>query len=373
MASNLSSAVTTFLRWWGTELGALLPRQPSSGRSRAARRLVVCVEAAQNRLILERGGRSETLAESDEPGAAGLIEIARAARERPNLPIGVRLGEENCFARAMELPAQAEAEFGRILDLDMERTTPFRSADVLTAHYPLPGASAPRGKRAIRHLIVKRRTIEPILTEMRSLGIEPSFADCWDEQRTGGVPVNFLASGRDTAGRRGGLAKALAAIALVLAISAVATLILRHQSALETLEARTAAARIEAASVRQAVEASESISAQISAMQELLRTRLPVAGIIEELTVIMPDSAWVSDLRIDGDLVEFTGFANSAATLVPLLEKSPLFSEASLTSPVIFDIQENKERFSVRLRLGGAGGVIDAGANPAATGGGAKL
>ena len=372
MASNISSALTTFLRWWGNELGALLPRGPSAGQSRAARRLVVSVEAAQNRLILERSGRSETLAKSDEPGAAGLIEIARAARERPNLPIGVRLGVENCFARMMELPAQAEAEFGRILDLDMERTTPFRSADVLTAHYAPPGASAPRGKRGIRHLIVKRRTIEPILNEMRSLGIEASFADCWDEDRKGGVPVNFLASGRDAAERRAGLAPTLAGLVLALAISAVAIAILRHESALEAVQEQTEAARSEAASVRQAVEASQSVSAQISAMEELLKARLPVARILEELTVILPDSAWVSDLRIDGDLVEFTGFAKSAASLVPLLEKSPLFSEASLTSPVVFDNQEDKERFSVRLRLGDGAGILDAGTNRAATGG-AKL
>ena len=372
MASNLSSKLTAFLRWWGNELGALLPRGPSAGRSRAARRLVVSVEAAQNRLILERSGRSETLAESDEPGAAGLAEIARAARERPNLPIGIRLGEENCFARTMELPAQAEAEFGRILDLDMERTTPFRSVDVLTAHYAPPGVSAPRGKRAILHLIVKRRTIEPILNEMRSLGIEASFADCWDEDRNGGVPVNFLASGREASRRRGSLAPILAGLVLALAISAVAIAVLRHQGALDALLARTEAARSEAASVRQAVEASQSVSAQISAMEALLKARLPIAHILEELTVIMPDSAWVSDLRIDGDLVEFTGFANSAASLVPLLEKSPLFSEASLTSPVIFDNQENKERFSVRLRLGDGGGVLDAGANRTVNGG-AKL
>ena len=67
-----------------------------------------------------------------------------------------------------------------------------------------------------------------------------------------------------------------------------------------------------------------------------------------------------------------TGFAKSAASLVPLLEKSPLFSEASLTSPVIFDNQEDKERFSVRIRLGDGAGILDAGTNRAATGG-AKL
>ena len=50
-----------------------------------------------------------------------------------------------------------------MLDLDMERTTPFRAADVLSAHYVAPDGAAPRGKRLVRHLVVKRRTLEPRL------------------------------------------------------------------------------------------------------------------------------------------------------------------------------------------------------------------
>jgi general secretion pathway protein L len=78
---------------------------------------------------------------------------------------------------------------------------------------------------------------------------------------------------------------------------------------------------------------------------------LPVARIIEELTATVPDDAWISDLRIDGDTVELTGFAKSAAALVPRLENAPLFADVLLTSPVVLDNNEDKERFSMRLRL----------------------
>jgi general secretion pathway protein L len=68
----------------------------------------------------------------------------------------------------------------------------------------------------------------------------------------------------------------------------------------------------------------------------------------------------VSDLRIDGDVIEFNGFAKSAASLVAPLENSPLFMQASLTSPVVLDSSEDKERFSMRLRLNGGGGALGA-------------
>jgi general secretion pathway protein L len=143
----------------------------------------------------------------------------------------------------------------------------------------------------------------------------------------------------------------MAALLLALPILAAEIVFIRHQHALDAVKARAEAARVEAAKVRLAVDASEAASARIAAMQRLVRARLPVARIIEELTAIMPDTAWVADLRISDDTVEFTGFAKSAASLIPLLAKSPLFTEASLTSPVILDTVEDKERFSVRLRL----------------------
>jgi general secretion pathway protein L len=165
----------------------------------------------------------------------------------------------------------------------------------------------------------------------------------------------------------------MAGLAVILALSAVAVLIVRHQTALDALKLRADAARAEAATVRLAVEASQAASAQIAAIDRMLHARLPAARIIEELTVIMPDTAWVSDLRIDGDVVEFTAYAKSAAALVPLLAKSPLFTEASLTSPVILDNIEDKERFSVRLRLKERIALPADGAEAAAQGGEAKL
>ena len=358
MESRPPTAIHGFLRWWGAELRELLPGRTPALRNSHARRLVISVEGGRLRLLTEKAGRPEPLGAAVEADEAGLIELARLVRAKPDLPVGLRFGPQDSYVRSLELPAQAEADFGRILDLDMERTTPFRAADVLTGYYIAPNVAVPHGKRAVRHVIVKRRTIDPLIERLRDLGIEPAFADCWSEDRRSGLPVNLLADARREGRWRGaGLLPALAVICAVLAVGAVAIPIIRHQNALDALNVQTAAARSEAATVRQAVEASQAASAQITAIGRLLKTRVPLARIMEELTMVMPDSAWVSDLRIDGDVVEFTGFAKSAASLVAPLENSPLFMQASLTSPVVLDSSEDKERFSIRLRLNGVVGA----------------
>lgn len=318
------------------------------------RRLVLSVEGGLLRLLLEKTGQSEPLAEASE---AGLAQLAQIAKGRPE-PVGLRFGPQDCYVRGLELPAQAEADFGRILDLDMERTTPFRAADVLTAYCVAPGVVAPHGKRAVRHVIIKRRTINPLLEKLRDFGVEPAFADCWTEDRRSGLPINLLAGAR-RGGRREGLRSMpiLVGLFAVLVVGAVIIPITRYQNALDVLNIETATAQREAATVRQAVEASRAASAQIAAMGRLLKARIPLARIMEELTTVVPDSVWVSDLRIDGDVVEFNGFAKSAASLVAPLENSPLFMQASLTSPVVLDNSEDKERFSIRLRLSHGDGI----------------
>lgn len=332
-----------------------MPRRRAGGLRGNAARIVLSVETGVTRVIAERGGRSEMVARIAPLDQGGAAELHAILSSRGGQPVGVRFPSPSCFARTLELPAQAEADYARILALELERTTPFRAADVLTAHYVQPGQSAAHGKAAVRHVIVKRRSIDPLLAALRAEGIEPDFADCWDEEGRQAQPLDFLAATRIAAAPRRNLMPVMAAAVALLAISAAASVVVRHQWALDELSARVAEARATAATVRQRVEAAQAITARIAAMDNLLRARLPAAGIVEELTAILPDSVFVTDLRLDGDLVEFTGFAKSAASLVPLLTKSPLFAEAGLTSPVVLDNNEDKERFSIRLRLKGNG------------------
>jgi general secretion pathway protein L len=350
MAGKVPSAFENAWRWWTGELRALLPRRPA-GAARTGPYLVLSVDGDGIDVIAERSGRGEKLSRIpplEEDGAAALASILAARRGQP---VGVRFSSRSCFGRTVELPLQAESDYARILSLDLERTTPFRAADVLSAHYGLPGQVSARGKTALRHVIVKRRTIDPLLEALRMQGIEPAFADCWDEDGRRPQPLDFLATTRMEKQPRRNFMPALAVTLVLLAALAASILVVRHQSALDALTALTDEARARAATVRQRVEAAQAASAQIAAMNGLLRARLPATRIIEELTALLPDSAYVSDLRIDGDLVEFTGFAKSAESLVPLLTRSPLFAEAGLTSPVVLDNNEDKERFSIRLRL----------------------
>jgi general secretion pathway protein L len=90
----------------------------------------------------------------------------------------------------------------------------------------------------------------------------------------------------------------------------------------------------------------------VEAARDGKRQSLPVTRVWEELTRVLPEDAWLTDLSIEGRVVIMTGFVQqSAASLIATLEASPLFSEPNFVSPVIRIPGQPGERFEIRLEL----------------------
>ncbi len=71
---------------------------------------------------------------------------------------------------------------------------------------------------------------------------------------------------------------------------------------------------------------------------------------LRELTEILPDTTWINDFYVHGDVVEISGTTDSATALVPLIEQSPVFKEVALASGITRN-QQGKELFRLRAKL----------------------
>lgn len=361
MNDRVSSALREFFHWWGGELKGLLPaalREPLAGRRP---RVLLSLETARLQVLGERSGRTEILGEfpADEGGREeAALRLAEAVRTTPGAAAGLRLGAGSVFIRRVELPAAARKDFARILELDLEQATPFRREDILLAHYLDEDARAAAGKIVAAQAVARRRQVDPPIRRLEELGVAVAFVDCWNASRSCGAPINFLSAtlkeAADTARRRA-LTRALAAVAAGLAASALVILYVRCGDALASLDEDVARTKAEAQVVRQALARWREAADRRAAVERLARSRAPMALALDRLTALLPDTAWVYDLRIDGQTVEISGFAKSAAALIPLIERSETFTEATLTAPVVLEGGEDKERFSLRARLRGAG------------------
>ena len=360
MASTLQATVEasrTFVSWWGEELAELVPSPLRRWAAQEAKRTVFSAENGRFVHYEESRGRLVHHGETDpQVDRANRRRLAahRLSGGRPGRSVGVRLPRNACLIRRLELPAAARRDFDKILQLDLERATPFRYHDVY-ADYFIEDGPRRDGKVSVHQVMVKREVLDPILQQLVASGIKVDFADCWDDASKQGLPVNLLHGGQgelaSRARHRLRPVLVLCFCILILSCSAVVVGFSKYENALQRLETETASAKAKALAVTRSLSAVEASLTEVAELRRLKTARPPVIRILEELTRLLPDTAWVSYLKIEGDALEVTIVAQSTGELLPVLARSPLFATADLSAPVTYDPGGRSERATVRMTL----------------------
>jgi general secretion pathway protein L len=73
--------------------------------------------------------------------------------------------------------------------------------------------------------------------------------------------------------------------------------------------------------------------------------------VLEELSRILPDNTYVTELRIDGNTVQIVGITDDAPSLIRLMEQSSHFSRATFFAPTTHAPSERGDRFHVEAKL----------------------
>ena len=363
-SATIGSQVSRFVAWWARELADMLPAGARTASEAQTAQTVIGIGPAGWTLIDTNGPKSAPRPEGLVPAQAMLAYLASRLRAKSSPGgIALRLPSEACYVRRLELPAAARADFGRLLAMDLERTTPFKTRDVVTA-FDLEDAPASKGMVKVRQFIVKRRLIDGPKAEIEALGLKVARVECADATGYGVIPANFLAHSLQTEGMAkpsNGLARAgtglLAACVLGLAASGVWMYVDRHEQALASLQESSAKLKGQLQRQKDALLKTQSAFAEIASYQKLRSETVSKVVILEELTRILPETAWITDLKIDGGTIDISGLAVSAAALVPILERSKVFVDATSTASLTLDPREEKERFSIRARIRNAAAV----------------
>lgn len=85
-------------------------------------------------------------------------------------------------------------------------------------------------------------------------------------------------------------------------------------------------------------------------LNDLEQRRGEVLRILDELSKIVPNNAYFSNLRYRTGLLEIQGSAENASTLIPLLERSPLLENVNFNAPSNRG-RDNRETFSLKADI----------------------
>jgi general secretion pathway protein L len=305
-----------------------------------------------------RVGRSKRLVELDE--------LRRRFRLwAPFSSVTVKIPVQDCLVRVIQLPKAAVPRASEILQVDLERTTPFRD-EVLTGwHRPPQDTSG--DQVSLHHVILKRDLIVPVLDDIRAAGL-PIKAVVPVEANGNPLPVNLLPTAqRSSASAMVALRTvALACVAALYAFAIVAIwlTISGLGTALATSDSEVRKAADEAREITRIVTEANTMAAQLAQPRLSKIGRTPVTAIWEEVTRLLPESTWLSSFRVEDDTVQIDGNSSNASELIPLLAGSPLFRNVTFASPVTRDPQRGTERFQIRIQVARHDGVKTTQAQP---------
>jgi hypothetical protein len=384
-APNLVAArAQSFWRWWCGELSALVPLRL---KTRTMRLVLVNQSDGQYRLLSEtlRGGEITSVrarGKGPRPLAGWLPELTQfqsgltrkmssATRFEPGKSpvmsgqIGLRLSADEVLERHAAVPWQARERIGDVLGLEIERATPFLRDEVYWDHLA-EGRPQPDGRVGVRQFLLQRTRIDAAIADLRELGFETGFVDCWDDGGRVPLAVNLLRSGRvePPPARRGGAVVTVALAGLVLALGTMVVMADqdRYGRALTDVDVRLQAGGKEVAALRKAREAHELASQKVQALLERKRREAPVVEVVETLARRLPDGSWLTALHIESGKADLMGFSPSATALISMLQDAPATGAAAatpvrlktarLTAPVTFDGSRKLEQFGLQVGFG---------------------
>ena len=323
--------LTPFFRWWGRELAALLP----AGLRERLRR----AWSLRTGLELEP--------DWSQPAAAIAEEVQRALGA-PNVfhdrKVALRVPERSVLRRTLALPLAAERNLAAVLELEIDRHTPFKAAAVYYTFSPLRRDAAAR-KLHVALTVVPRRGVEAVIERLRAEGIETTAIVA------GGTRL-ALQEGR---GGRPAPVRAWVAATLALALAGVlvAVPLLDKQAEIERREAELSGLRLEARRAESARAALAALEAEEGALLAQRRARRAALEVLLELTRRVPDGTWLSHLQLAGERLRLRGESAQPTELLGSLENSEVFQGAAFDGSVTRDARSGRERFALSASVRG--------------------
>ena len=331
---RVAGAIVAALGWFGApgvvelvegDNGAFTVRASGKGASAAA-------------LQIKEGGRLQASSGAPVPNLKGSR-------------VDVVLQPSRFMFRQLELPRRASEFLDGIIRSQIDRLTPWSAADAVFG-WSTPNAIA-NDRIVVTVAATARTQLTPFVRAVTELGADSVAVSTVPEApEHGGVAIKMLEqntrSAVDIQRVRGVLAGMLIIAALAAGLSIGAASVIA-----DDLSARQADLSRRIGDRRAALLAGLDASAN-SALARLERRKHEdpaVVIVLDELSKVLPDHTYVTELRFDGKSMQVIGVTRDAPSLIGLIEQSPQFARATFFAPTTRSQGDTGERFHIEVRI----------------------
>jgi general secretion pathway protein L len=337
---------------WRAMLDELVPARWRA--IRLPRRALIVSSVGSSFRVAQIGGGKVIERGRIAPGTpSAVIEPLRRLR----LPVVLRLGDEDALHVDDTLPRAAERDLGSILQNRIESLGPWPQAETCFDHR-IVARPAP-GELTVRVTLAHRDRVDKLSRQLAELGLPVDHVDVVETDPMAPPRIDLLRCGEIRAGTLPWVR--LAALVLVASVAIggwLAGLIWQQAGRVAEAQARQATLREEAAAIAPLRRQLELAEARAAALRSRVESSPSALDTLEALSEVLPDTAWLEDLRLAGDQLQISGYGDDAAALLPTLEESPAidraeFRAASTRATVTLPDGQTREvdRFTIASRV----------------------
>lgn len=353
------SAVPGFLRWWGTELAALVPARWRA-RLLVGERRVLYRRADDALCVSARSGSGADpehelarlpLGDSPSTLAVAVEDVLAAADHAADRPRWLVLPAARVLRRRIMLPAAATERLRDVLGFELDRQTPFR-ADQVSYDYRLLARHDASRQIEVELVVLTLADLDAALAPLGALADGLAGVTAVDEHDQP-LPVNLLPRLRRWRRRDHGrgVNLALLAFAVVALWFALWQTLDNQRAAVAELQTQVAARRAEAAQV-QVLRAQLTDATDGTSFLARMRAASPtVLELLADLSARLPDHTWLEKLSLEQGRLVLVALSPEAPALVAQLQASKLLRAPALSGSVQADPGSGNKRATLVAEL----------------------
>jgi general secretion pathway protein L len=262
--------------------------------------------------------------------------------------VEAQLQPAQVMTHQLDFPNKAADFLDGMIRAQVDRLTPWSAGDAVFGwSAPVPAAN---DRIAVTFAATSKRKVEPLLqfteaVDAASVAISAPVASA-------STTVTLMdRSLRSVIGAAVNVPRLLRAILLSSALAAAASLIANAylggslQSELGDLQQRISQRR---AALRLGANGTAS---GLGLLAKRKQTTPASIMVLEAISRALPDSTYVTELRIEGDKIQVVGMTQDAPSLIRLMEQSPQFTRATFFAPTTRAANEPGERFHIEAHI----------------------
>ncbi len=351
-----------FFRWWGRELGALLPTRLRKIIDESSGLLVVEPKVDRLEISYETRTQSQYLGEFElnDLGRSKFLELVNNRQEIGSAEVLIRLPREYVVDKQIFVPEAAAKNLQQVIGYELDRYTPFK-ADQVYFDFVVEGKDKVNNQIKLLLLAAPKEKLNKLLEGIQNWGFTPALVDC--EQTPRGLDkknrqYNLLPEQYRHKKNQMPNIIMLATMVLML-LFAGSALVFPLWLEFQIVEELTGQSRKAERLAIKVDDTKKKVDELYEVTNELINNKQNVPSLVEmldSLSKLMEDDTWLTKLKYSDNKLEIHGRSPTASVLISTFEKNAMFKNTKFISPVNQDKKTGLEWFQISTDITTGGG-----------------